>query len=121
TPDLFPTLCDLLGLPTPASVESTSLVSLLQGSQGRVREHVYSAYKDVQRMVADERWKLIRYYRSPARQTGEDRLQLFDLEADPWELTDWSAEPAQAERVQQLAEALAGWQRWAGDPLAEVP
>jgi len=121
TPDLFPTLCDLAGIPVPPSVESTSLVSLLQGSQGRVREHVCCAYKDVQRMVADERWKLIRYYCSPARQTGEDRIQLFDLEADPWELTDRSAEPEQAERVRQLAQSLAGWQRWAGDPLAGMP
>ena len=72
-------------------------------------------------MVAEERWKLIRYYHSDVSGAGTDRLQLFDLAGDPWETNDLSGDPAQAARIERLAEELAAWQRWAGDPLADTP
>jgi arylsulfatase A-like enzyme len=88
------------------------------GAEDSLRDHVGCAYKDVQRMVAEERWKLIRYYHSDASNAGSDRIQLFDLASDPWETNDLSGDPEQAEHVQRLAGKLAAWQAWAGDPLA---
>jgi arylsulfatase A-like enzyme len=79
-------------------------------------------YKDVQRMITDGRWKLIRYYRSQERPgVGSDAIQLFDLAADPWEQDDLSADPAQADRIRDLAARLDRWQREVEDPMAGVP
>lgn len=114
--DLFPTLCELVGLPIPETVESQSLLPLIRGEKGAGRNSVYAAYKDVQRMVSDGAWKLIRYYRSASRAAGSERRQLFHLAEDPWERYDLASDPGQRERLQHLAAELAAWQRRVGDP-----
>jgi arylsulfatase A-like enzyme len=118
TPDLHPTLCELAGVERAKTVETRSLVPLLDGATDSHHRVVCQVYKDVQRMVTDGRWKLIRYYRSQERpEAGTDGIQLFDLEADPWELNDLSADQARAADVERLAAALSEWQREVGDPL----
>jgi arylsulfatase A-like enzyme len=74
--DLFPTFCDFAGAKTPALVEGRSLLPILQGQQIKVRDVLYTGYKDCQRAVRDDRWKLIRY-------PLVDKTQLFDLSRDP--------------------------------------
>ena len=99
----------------PQTVESTSLLPLLTGEKEAVHATVYSHYKDIQRMVSDGRWKLIRYYHAANDGAGEERVQLFDLAADSWELNDLSAQhPHQVKRLQG---ELAEWMRQVGDPL----
>jgi arylsulfatase A-like enzyme len=126
TPDLHPTLCELTGLPTAATVETHSLVPLLRQGQaapsvGR-RSYVCQVYKDAQRMVTDGRWKLIRYYRSQERLgVGTDAIQLFDLELDPWERFDLSSDSAHAGRIGALASQLEEWQQEVRDPMVGVP
>lgn len=112
--DLFPTLCDLAGVPAPAGVEGLSLAPVIRGQQAKVRDHVFAVYKDVQRMVRDERWKLIWY---PKIQ----RFQLFDVVADPWELRDRSADPAQAGRLHALKRQLATLQDQHDDKAVPRP
>jgi arylsulfatase A-like enzyme len=122
TPDLHPTLCELAHVPPAQTVETRSLVPLLRGAGEGARRGVCQVYKDVQRMATDGRWKLIRYSRSAERPgAGTDGIQLFDLEADPWETRDRSADPARAGDVERLAAQLAEWQREVEDPLAGVP
>jgi arylsulfatase A-like enzyme len=108
--DLFPTVCDMTGVPIPETVEGKSLLPIIKGEQTKVRDSVFGAYREVQRMVRTERWKLIRYPRI-------NKSQLFDLKADPDELRDLSADPAQAERVKEMAGLLADWQKQLNDPL----
>ena len=69
------------------------------------------AYRDVQRAVRDERWKLIRYPQI-------DRTQLFDLVSDPDETRDLAADPAQAARISELTRRLEGEMRSFGDSAA---
>lgn len=116
--DLFPTLCALTGTPIPDTVEGHSLLPLITGERATGRAYVYGLYKDVQRMVSDGHWKLIRYYRSAARQVGTDRVQLFDLDTDPWELHDRTGSRWHAAQLHRLADELAGWQERVDDPLA---
>ena len=119
--DVFPTLCDLVGIDIPETVEGESLRPLMTGEKQRVRDTVYSAYKDYQRMVSDGRWKLIRYYRSQETGAGSERLQLFDLANDPWETRDFSEAAEHRPKVQRLASALETWQAKVSDPLAGTP
>ena len=61
-------------------------------------------------MIRTDRWKLIHY-------PHINRYQLFDLEADPWELRDLSAEARCASVVEDLRSKLESWQKEVGDPL----
>ncbi len=107
--DVFPTVADLAGLTVPQTVEGKSLAPLVRGEDAAVRTEVGAAYKDCQRMVRDERFKLIWY-------PEIDRVQLFDLEADPHELTDLAADPDHADRLGAMKTRLAAWQEAHDDP-----
>jgi arylsulfatase A-like enzyme len=109
--DLFPTLGELANLPVPAGLDGRSLVPVIQGETTQARGHVFAAYRDVQRMVRDDRWKLIHYPKI-------DRWQLFDLRNDPLERHDLSGETRQPERIGSLRDRLAEWEKSRGNPLA---
>ncbi len=108
--DLYPTLCELCAIPVPDSVQARSLLPLLRGEVAELHPFVIGAFTGAQRMICDARWKWIEY-----PQAG--RRQLFDLQNDPHELRDLSAEPAQQTRVQTLAARLRVALRGMGDPL----
>ena len=110
--DLFPTFCDLAGLKTPASVEGRSLSPLLHGGSKPVRDSVFLAYKNFQRGVRTDRWKLI-LYNVKGRQTA----QLFDLQSDPLEMKNLAAEPAYAAHVRELRGLLKKWMKETADRL----
>ncbi|WP_299668829.1 sulfatase-like hydrolase/transferase [uncultured Polaribacter sp.] len=82
--DILPTLCDLAGIPTPETVEGTSLKPLLDGKKEIVRDVVYGVYsggtKPGMRSVKKGDWKLIKYdvMDGKIRET-----QLFNLAENP--------------------------------------
>jgi arylsulfatase A-like enzyme len=69
------------------------------------------AYRHVQRAVRDERWKLIRY-------PVVNKTQLFDLESDPFEITNLAEQPKHAAKVEELMAMLARKQKEFGDTTA---
>lgn len=108
--DLFPTACEMAGVPVPATVEGRSLVPVLAGKAEEVYPAVFGYFADAQRCVRDGRWKLIRYPRVGV-------TQLFDLRADPHETTDLAGEAAHADRVAGLLATLRAEQAKWGDRL----
>jgi arylsulfatase A-like enzyme len=106
--DLFPTICQLAQVPVPAAAEGNSLVPLLKGQAGKQRDYLFTAYRDVQRSVRTDRWKLMRY-----PQVNE--TQLFDLQKDPHELNNLAAQPEHAGRVKEMLALLAKAQQKCGD------
>jgi arylsulfatase A-like enzyme len=88
--DLYPTICDLSGIPIPESVEGRSLKPVIEGKQDAVHTEIYGYFRDKQRMVRDKRYKLIHYLHL-------DRYQFFDLSEDPHEMRDLSEDPAHQE------------------------
>ncbi len=102
--DIYPTLCDLAGLPTPESVEGRSLVRGMEDPEERIRATLYCAYRQFQRSVRDERFKLIEYVVE-----GQRTTQLFDLHADPWERDNLAADPDHASELARLRGALLRW------------
>jgi len=109
--DIYPTLCDLIGVPLPNTVEGQSLVPAFSDPGERVRDTMYFAYKEFHRCVRDERFKLIEYVVD-----GQRTTQLFDIENDPWELTNLAEDPAHAEHVQRLSKEMLRWRDASGDP-----
>lgn len=109
--DLFPTLCDTLGLAAPADLAGESLRPLWEGRKGRVRDSVFLPYMQFQRAVRDERWKLSAYPRI-------GHLQLFDLQNDPHETNNLIAHADAAPHVARLMKLMKQWQARVGDTLA---
>ncbi len=110
--DLYPTICDLAGIPIPESVEGRSLRPVLSGEAESIYPHVFGYFRNCQRMIRTERWKLIHY-------PDINRYQLFDLNADPSELKDLSAEARCVGVAKELREKLGAWQKEVGDPLVQ--
>jgi arylsulfatase A-like enzyme len=106
--DVFPTLCDAAGAPIPPNLDGQSLWPIVQGRASSVRGTLMLAYRDVQRAVRDQRWKLIRY-------PQVNVTQLFDLAHDPDERMNLADQPEYASRVAALTEELQRWQRVLGD------
>ncbi|MCP3918519.1 MAG: sulfatase-like hydrolase/transferase [bacterium] len=107
--DIFPTLCELIGVEPPAGVEGQSLVPVWRGEHPGVRDTLFLTYENLMRAVRDDRYKLIRYPRI-------DHTQLFDLERDPAEMHDLAREPEHAERVESMMALLRTWQERTNDP-----
>ncbi len=112
--DIFPTICDLAGLPVPSTVEGKSLAPIISGKSRKVRDSVFGAYRNVQRMVREERFKLIEYF-----VRGKKTTQLFDLASDPWETTNLSSDNRYAETISRLRGELRQWQKKVDDPMAD--
>ncbi len=102
--DLYPTVCELVGVEIPKTVEGLSLAPVLQGKAKSVRECVFGHYSDCQRMIRTDRWKLIHYPKI-------EKYQLFDLSADPNELKNLADDPQHAQLFDRLRAKLAAWER----------
>ena len=145
TVDVMPTLLDLVGVEIPWRVPGRSLRPFLDTGEGPAREALYGGvYRNMVRnqrekaeqdlyalYVRTERWKYILYVKKvtrenmeitsvlapfPDREWGDE--DLFDLDADPYELTDLSA----LEELQELREGLREdvlrwWKRTGGTDL----
>ena len=106
--DLFPTICELAALDVPEGVDGKSLAPILSGRAAKGRHSLFFAYKDVQRAVRNQRWKLIRYPRV-------NKTQLFDLKNDPHEMNDLAEAPSHRSKVREMRELLRRLQRELGD------
>ncbi len=110
--DLFPTICELAGVATPEVVEGRSLLGIIQGRQTKVRDTLLAAYRDCQRMIRDDRWKLIVYNAG-----GEYHTQLFDLASDPDEIRNLASDPKFAAERARLEKLLTDSRKEFGDPV----
>ncbi|MCJ8328392.1 MAG: sulfatase-like hydrolase/transferase, partial [Lentisphaeria bacterium] len=99
--DIYATLCELVGIETPDTVDGKSLINAIN-SDASIRDDLYFAYVNSQRAVKDQRYKLIEYVCE-----GKNNMsQLFDLENDPWEMENLIDHPEHQERVKKLRERL---------------
>jgi len=100
--DVHPTLCDLAGIQTPASVEAKSLEPLLHNPTDPHESVLFFAYLGLHRGVREGDWKWMQY-----RVDGQpERTQLFNLKEDPHEIRNLAENPAQAERVTYMRALL---------------
>ncbi|MFT6000294.1 MAG: arylsulfatase A-like enzyme [Neolewinella sp.] len=105
--DVMATALDVAGIEKPDYVEFNSLLPLIGQSQGGL-DAVYGAYVNFQRSIRKGGWKLLVYPQVP-------ELKLFDLNADPEEITNLA--PADPARVVAMFTALQELQIKMGDQL----
>ena len=110
--DLFPTICGIAGVPVPEEVEGISLLPVIRAETPRVRDRLFGAYRDCQRMIRDERWKLIKY-----NAAGEKHTQLFDLRDDADEIRNLADDPRFAAERFRLERWLDEARKQFGDPI----
>ena len=99
--DIFPTLCELVGLPIPASVEGRSLVSILEGPEAMVREAALEAYPRKNRMMGytlrDKRYRYVKWvkmdYYAGERTGPTVATELYDYQIDPLETVNQASNP----------------------------
>ncbi len=108
--DTFATLCAATGVPQPPGTDSINLLPAIRGTTHQGRSSVFSLYRNCQRTVVVDGWKLIAY-----QVNGRERLQLFHLDSDPAELCDVSSRPEVAHRLRELLGVLETWQVSVGD------
>jgi arylsulfatase A-like enzyme len=109
--DLAPTILDLAGLGVPPEMEARSLKGFCTGQSQEWRSHVFAAYRNFQRGVRTERWKLIEY-----NVNGQRTTQLFDLKRDPWEQKNLAGDALHGPNVARLRKLLAREMRRVDDP-----
>jgi arylsulfatase A-like enzyme len=108
--DIYPTLCDLVGAPMPQGIDGQSFKPVLTGQATQARRELFFSYRDCQRALRDERYKLIRYPQI-------NRSQLFDLQTDAEEMHDLADDPAQSTRIAAMMKRLGELQTHYTDTL----
>jgi arylsulfatase A-like enzyme len=106
--DVMPTLGKLCGVAVSKDSQGQEFTAVLKDPSQPARPFLMFGYKTVQKALNDGRWKLIRY-------PHVDRTQLFDLQSDPFETKDLSADPAQAERLKAMLGKLGAEMKADGD------
>ncbi len=99
--DIYPTLCGLVGIDVPETVQGLDQSKSVKGKSQNLRKEAYFAYRDTQRAIRDERFKLIEYCVAGKRYT-----QLFDLQNDRYECNDLSVDPKYADIISSMQERL---------------
>lgn len=117
--DLYPTLCDLAGLPQPGHLEGTSFAPLLEDPTLPWKKAAFT-YQPMGRIEArsirTKRWRYTSW-RTTGKSPKTIARELYDHTTDPGETANLAAKPEQAQRAARLESILsAGW-RAAGPPV----
>lgn len=105
--DIYPTLCDLTGLPVPSHVQGRSLKPVLNDPTMAVHE---GAFSQARRGADAEHWgRSIRTVRWRCTEWDEGRngIELYDHDNDQYEYTNLAKDAQHAEVLKKLRAALA--------------
>lgn len=145
--DLFPTICELLGIAQPAWLQGKSLLPLARGQAREINAEIfaevtYHAAYEPQRAVRTQRWKYIRRFgerRRPVLANCDDSPSkdvwlahgwrdhelapeaLYDLVFDPLECCNLAGDPTSAPVLDEMRARLDRWMQVTDDPLLHGP
>jgi arylsulfatase A-like enzyme len=107
--DMYPTLCELCGLPAPEGLEGVSFAALLKDPGRRWKRAAFSQANPRGRLGRTMRTDRYRY--TEWSQGGQVvAVEVYDHETDPGENVNIGAKPENRDLVGQLAEQFrAGW------------
>ncbi|MBI5817363.1 MAG: sulfatase [Verrucomicrobia bacterium] len=103
---IYPTLCDLAGLPRPKHVEGESIRKLLEKPDATWDKPAITTWLYNNNAIRNEDWRYIRYA------NGDE--ELYHNSVDPLEWTNLAAKPEYAKEKEELA-------KWLPKANKEVP
>jgi iduronate 2-sulfatase len=92
--DIYPTLCELAGLPVPEKLDGASFAATVRDASAPTKDsiiHVYPRGPRIGRAVRTERYRLVEWKR-PGASPEEAVLELYDYKADPAETKNLASE-----------------------------
>ena len=113
--DVFPTLCDLTGLPQPKTLQGASLKPILSGEKSQVKDFSLSQYPRGNRMgyaLRNERYRYVVWFKDSYRSYqpyDEKKIiarELYDYEKDPLETRSLHNDPEYGSVVAELSKSL---------------
>jgi len=107
---LFATTAELANIDIPDTVQGPSIVPIIKGEKEVMNDYIYGSYRHFQRMARSHRYKLIYY-------PMLNKNVVFDLQNDPWELTDISQRKGSDKIIAKLSNKLKQMKVIVGDPL----
>ena len=145
--DLFPTLCDILGIERPPWLQGKSILPLVRGETAEIHDAVftevtYHASYEPMRAVRTKRWKYIRRFgdwKRPVLPNCDDSPtttfwmehgwgarpvadeDLYDLVFDPHEVNNLAQDRACADTLRDMRRRLDAWMQETNDPLLKGP
>jgi arylsulfatase A-like enzyme len=109
--DLIPTLCDFVGIATPAPLKGQSVRAWAEGRSAPAGREMLVVENGCSRMVRTARYKYIVYA------SGLRREQLIDLQADPGEMNNLASDPSAASVLIDHRRRLKVWYERHGETL----
>ncbi|MBT4074684.1 MAG: sulfatase-like hydrolase/transferase [Chloroflexi bacterium] len=123
--DLVPTLLDLIGESIPEHLQGESKAAVLRGEKTLADNDVFVQWNGrgdrdlgtltINDMIALPRRTIVSGDRWKLNLCEGDDGELFDLTADPHELTNLFNDPAQGGRVRSMGARIRAWQEDTGD------
>ena len=92
---IYPTLCDLAGLPIPAHVEGVSIRPLLENPKAKWDRAAVTTFHKDNHSIRSETWRYIRY--------ADGGEELYNHDKDPYEWTNLAKDPQYASVKADLA------------------
>jgi N-sulfoglucosamine sulfohydrolase len=143
--DIYPTLCELVGIERPDYLQGESLMGIVRGQRRSVRDEIFAemtwhAAYEPQRAIRTERWKYIRRFGerdtavlancddSPSKDLlvslgwAERKIafeKLYDLAFDPNEANNLAGNPEYEHVRAELSQRLLQWMTDTDDPLLD--
>lgn len=108
--DIYPTICDLCGLPKSSTAQGVSIAPLLRNPNDKVNDAAFTQQprengKVMGHSVTDGRFRFTRWQWADGSQP--DALELYDHANDPEENHNVVAKPERAADVKRLSDRLA--------------
>jgi N-acetylglucosamine-6-sulfatase len=104
--DIAPTIYDLAGVAPPQQPDGLSLTSLLQGDDWRTHLLIEGWPVRVDEVQAGKLFQAVHTGRYVYVETEGDRSEFYDLEVDPFQLDNQIDNPAYADTIGELRDAL---------------
>ena len=106
--EILATILEVRGVPVPVGVQGKSLLALAKNPKARHKQEVFAEFPTI-KMARTNDWKLVHYVKA---RYGE----LYDLKADPHELTNLFDDPKHAAARAEMELLLADWLATTQDP-----